>query len=272
MPPDMRGLEIFLADTAELSGSVGVALLAAAAVAPFCALEGYLSSFERPRFGKIMRGIRNSYIKPVRPKKPFTREHIVKFMDHTRSGLLVDWRSALPMALCFQQLLRGAEAFDLHGGNISVHVGHFLIEVETSKNHPEGFSFKLPIDPERSHCVGTFLADYEVKMGITLGYRGSFLWCKLSAARGILSSVPSVKVSPATMRASCKKLILAVRLDASLYATNSCKRGRALAALEAGLTDAQVQDLGRWSSSSIVARYASGNPDVRMANAEVICI
>jgi hypothetical protein len=158
IPSNIRGLKIFLADTAELSGSVWVALLAAAAVAHFCALEGYLSPFERPRFGKIMRGIRNSYIKPVKPKKPFMREHIVKFMDHARSGTLVDWRAALPMALCFQHLLRGAEAFDLHGGNISVYVGHFLIAVKTSKNHPEGFSFKLPIDPDRSHCVGTFLA------------------------------------------------------------------------------------------------------------------
>jgi hypothetical protein len=43
MPPEMIGLEIFLVDSAELSGSAGVANSTAAAVAQFCALEGYHS-------------------------------------------------------------------------------------------------------------------------------------------------------------------------------------------------------------------------------------
>jgi hypothetical protein len=43
MPPEMRGLEIFLVDSADLSGSAGVANLTAEAVAHFCALEGYHS-------------------------------------------------------------------------------------------------------------------------------------------------------------------------------------------------------------------------------------
>jgi hypothetical protein len=48
MPPEMRGLEIFLVDSAELSGSAGVANSTAAAVAHFCALEGYHSPFTSP--------------------------------------------------------------------------------------------------------------------------------------------------------------------------------------------------------------------------------
>jgi hypothetical protein len=43
MPPDMRALEIFIVDTADLAGSAGVANLAAAAVTHFTTLEGYLS-------------------------------------------------------------------------------------------------------------------------------------------------------------------------------------------------------------------------------------
>jgi hypothetical protein len=40
MPPEVRALEIFIVDSAEFSGSSGVALTAAAAVAHFCALLG----------------------------------------------------------------------------------------------------------------------------------------------------------------------------------------------------------------------------------------
>jgi hypothetical protein len=60
-------------DTAEFSGSAGVAATAAAVVLHFCALEGFESPFNLPRFGKI----RNSYGKAARPKRPFTPEHTV---------------------------------------------------------------------------------------------------------------------------------------------------------------------------------------------------
>jgi hypothetical protein len=94
MPTDMRGLEIFVADTAEILGSAGVAGATTAAVAHFCNLEGYETPFTTPRFSKIMQGIWNRYSKPVRPKKPFTRGNIIKFMTMSRTGSLMDWRAA----------------------------------------------------------------------------------------------------------------------------------------------------------------------------------
>jgi hypothetical protein len=52
--PDPRGLEIFIADSAELSGSAGVANLNAAAVAHFIALVGYELPFSSPWFSKTL--------------------------------------------------------------------------------------------------------------------------------------------------------------------------------------------------------------------------
>jgi hypothetical protein len=49
-----------------------------------------------------------------------------------------------------------------------------MVEVAEAKNNPEGFSFKVPIEPLRIHCVGKFLADYIVKMGVVLGDPASF--------------------------------------------------------------------------------------------------
>jgi hypothetical protein len=88
MPPEVRGLEIFISNVAEFSGSGGVATMAAAAVAHFCALEGIQSPFGFPRFGKILQGIRLSYGKATKPKKPFTPIHMGKFMDLVRTGTL----------------------------------------------------------------------------------------------------------------------------------------------------------------------------------------
>jgi hypothetical protein len=221
----MRGLEIFLVDSADLSGSAGVANLTAAAVAHFCALEGYHSPFTFPRFSKILRAIRQSHGKAAKPRMPFNKGHITKFMDTARAGTILDWRAALPMALCFQQLLRGAECFGLTGANVTRHFYYFIVEVVEAKNNPEGFGFKVPIDPLRTHCVGQFLAYYFVKMGLVLGDSASFFACKVSKVRGITRSTASVKVANSTMRAGCKRLIEAVGLDSTRYASNSCYGG-----------------------------------------------
>jgi hypothetical protein len=114
MLPDVRALEIFVADSAELSGSSGVALTVVAAVAHFSALQGFGSPCEFPWFGKLLRGIHLTHGKAAKPKNPFTHAHIISFMNLARSVTLREWRVALPLALCFQQLLRGAECFDLN--------------------------------------------------------------------------------------------------------------------------------------------------------------
>jgi hypothetical protein len=72
MPPEVRALEIFIADTADFSGSAGVAMTAAAAVAHFSALAGFDLPFGFPRMGKILRGIRLTHGKAARPKLPFS--------------------------------------------------------------------------------------------------------------------------------------------------------------------------------------------------------
>jgi hypothetical protein len=272
MPSEMRGLEIFLVDSAELSGSAGVANSTAAAVAHFCALEGYHSPFTSPRFAKILRAIRLSHGKVAKPRMSFNKGHIMTFMDTARAGTILDWRAALPMALCFQQLLRGAECFGLTGANVTRHLDYFMVEVAEAKNNPEGFSFKVPIDASRTHCVGTFLADYIVKMGVILGDPASFFACKVAKVRGITRSTASVKVANSTMRAGCKRLIEAVGLDSTRYASHSCKRGAALTAMDAGLSHVQIQDLGRWASSSMVLRYAGGDSSARQTAAEAVRI
>jgi hypothetical protein len=272
MPPDPRGLEIFIADSAKLSGLAGVANLTAAAVAHFIALEGYESPFSSPRFSKILRGVKVAFGKAARPKKPFLWEHIVTFLNQARRGSLLDWRAALPLALCYQQLLGGAECFELNGSNVISHPNFFMVEVDSSKNIPDVFSFKLHVEPERPHCVGMFLADYIARMGVVLGAKESFFACKIGQTKGVLSAVPSSKVTNSTMRSACKKFIEAVGMDSSEYASHSCKRGAALAALEAGLSQVQVQDLGRWASSAMVVRYTGADPAVREALADVIKI
>jgi hypothetical protein len=76
MPPEVRALDIFIVDLAELSGSSGVALTAAAAVAHFCALQGFGLPCYFPRFGKLLRGIRLTHGKAAKAKEPGSHRDI----------------------------------------------------------------------------------------------------------------------------------------------------------------------------------------------------
>jgi hypothetical protein len=74
------------------------------------------------------------------------------------------------------------------------------------------------------------------------------------------------------MHGCCKDLIVAAVLDPSVYATHSSKRRGTLEAMKAGLSDAQIQELGRWLSSTMVARYARGDEEMRETLADSIRI
>jgi hypothetical protein len=144
------------------------------------------------------------------------------------------------------------------------------VTVESSKNHIVGFSFKVLINYNRPNCVGVFLSDYIVKMGVKIRDKLSFVTCKVASTRGVLMADPAVKVSASAMRSSCKKLIASTGLDARDFPTHLCKRGGALAALEGGLSQVQVLDLSFWASATMVSRYAGGDPAAREAAAEFV--
>jgi hypothetical protein len=85
-----------------------------------------------------------------------------------RKGTIREWRAALPLALCFQQLLRGVECFDLDGSNVNRQADFFRVTVKVSMNHPEGFTFLVPVNDSRPNWIGVFMSDFINTMNITL--------------------------------------------------------------------------------------------------------
>jgi hypothetical protein len=193
-------------------------------------------------------------------------------MNLARKGTLREWRAALPLALCFQQLLRGIKCFDLNGANVSRHENFFRVTVKTSKNHPEGFTFRVWVDDGMPNCIGVFMADFIETMGIKLGDPKSYFACKLVQVGDSLKATASEKVAVSTMKNTCKLLIIAAGHNTSLFATHSSKRGSTLEAMKQGLTDIQIQELARWSSASMVAWYVRGSDIARDQLAEVVRI
>jgi hypothetical protein len=128
------------------------------------------------------------------------------------------------------------------------------------------------VEDGRLNCVGGFMSDFIEVMGITLGDSKSYFACKLTQAGSTLKAAALEKVVSSTMRNSCKLLIVAASLNVSSFATHSSKRGGNLEAMKQGLTDVQIQELGHWSSASMVARYIRGSEEARDNLANVVRI
>jgi hypothetical protein len=108
------------------------------------------------------------------------------------------------------------------------------------------------------------MADFIETMGIKLGDDKSFFTCcQLTQTGGVLRAAPTCMVAASTMRNACKLLIVAAGLNPASFATHSSKRGGTLKAMKQGLTDIQIQELGRWSSASMVAKYVRGSEVAR---------
>jgi hypothetical protein len=102
LPPDMRALEIFVSDTGELSGSAGVVNSLAAAVAHFWA--GIFLYSRCPGFQRFFAEARILSGRQPSPSGLFEgAHHDVHGLG--KGGSLLGWRAALPLALCYQELL-----------------------------------------------------------------------------------------------------------------------------------------------------------------------
>jgi hypothetical protein len=107
------------------------------------------------------------------------------------------------------------------------------------------------------------MADFIKMMGIKLSDDKSFFACQLTQTGGVLRAAPTCKVALLTMRNACKLLIVTAVLNPVSFTTHLSKRGGTLEAMKQGLTDIQIQELGRWSSASMVARYVRGSEVAR---------
>jgi hypothetical protein len=180
------------------------------------------------------------------------------FIDLARgSKCLKVWRSVLPLLLCFQQLLRSGSIYVLTGANVVRIVDEFVVTIVSDKNHRSLFEARFPIDPSRPYCVGLFLRDFIRLFGIVLGDAGSFFACayRTDKVLGLQVPMPTVSVKPSTMHNGFKFVIGLAGLDPARFLSHSAKRGGATAAVSAGATDIQTQQLGRWKSDRMASYY-----------------
>jgi hypothetical protein len=159
-------------------------------------------------------------------------------------------------------MLRISEAVAIKGSDITFDSLKcaYIFKVRKAKNHSDGFSFTIPVDMGRTHCVGNYLRVYMAGIGHRAGDEHAYLACKASRGTGGRWCCNiKVRISIDTARAGLKDAVRTIGLDPKLYSTHSAKRG---AATEAVNTDAMVTLAGRWKSPSMASAYVRDNQDV----------
>jgi hypothetical protein len=151
-------------------------------------------------------------------------------------------------------------AFGLTGTNLVV--GDSVVKFVNVKaknwqfGYPVPFSFPLE---DRPYCVGRFVVEYLKRFGIKVGNASHFIACKVMTKRGGTSvALPLVQVSVQTMFASNKAMIKRIGLDPTCFGSYSAKRGGALAAAEAGFSEADLLVAGNWKLPEMAAQYIRG--------------
>jgi integrase len=214
----------------------------------------------------VLKGIRKTSAIPSVTKKPLTRDDIKSMLEVAAQprALFALERAVAPTALCFQQMLRISEAVAIKGSDITFDSLKcaYIFKVRKAKNHSDGFSFTIPVDMGRTHCVGNYLRVYMAGIGLRAGDEHAYLVCKASRGTGGRWCA-NIKggISIDTARAGLKDAVRAIRLDPKLYSTHSAKRRAATEAVKAGNTDAMVTLAGRWKSPSMASAYVRDNQD-----------
>jgi hypothetical protein len=156
--------------------------------------------------------------------------------------------------------MRAGEAFGLTGANLVVGDGVVKFFIVKAKNWQFGYPVPLSFPEEDSpYCVGHFVVEYLKRFGIKVGNASHFIACKVTTKKGGTSvALPLVQVSARTMFASNKAMIKRIGLDPTCFALHSAKRGGALAAVEAGFSEADLLVAGNWKSPEMAAQYIRG--------------
>jgi hypothetical protein len=168
-------------------------------------------------------------------------------------------------SLCFQHILGVLEVVAIRGNDVSFDTLKltYMFTVHKAKNHSRGFTFTVPVDVRRRHCLGNYLKTYLASTRFCLGDELSHFACKATCkAGGIWCANANVGISTDTARAGFKDAVRAIGPNHALYSTHSAKHGAATEAVKAGNTEAMVTIAGRWKSSSMAAAYVRDNEGV----------
>jgi integrase len=269
-PLDTEAFEYYLVQEAHLSASVSVVDKLAAAAAFFTASANFKSPFEGPdgaRMRLVLKSIRKTFAVPSIPKKPLSRKDIMAMREVASApNASFSLKGVIAItALCFQQLLRVSEVVAIRGNDVSFDTSKsgYMFKVRKAKNHSNGFTFTVPVDVGRRHCVGNYLQTYLAGTGFRLGDELSHFACKATRkAGGIWCVNNNVGISTDTARVGFKDAVRAIGLNHELYSTHSAKRGAATEVIKAGNTDAMVTIAGRWKSPSMAAAYVRDHEGV----------
>jgi hypothetical protein len=266
LPPDERVVEAFLILVLAPKKSVAVIDAFSAAMNWFCGRAGLETPLSGRKLSLIVRGMKCEFKTAVRPRLPFTRKHVRRFMDAARrSESLKTWRAAVILALSFQEFLRFSEAAFLRLEDLEVDKDGVHFRVKKAKNHRTGFEGCVPVRRDNPYCVGNFVLEFMEKwVKWSPGMSGAL--CSKIVDAGKRFSLKQCSYS--VLHNACKDIIVEVGLDPNLYSTHSAKRGGASAAAAAGLSSAEITALGRWRSAKTGVLYVHGTRSFRRSLCE----
>ena len=273
LPADPIHIALYLSHLAKSAKSFSVINTALCAITWSHNLSGLESPSKHILVIETLRGLKRQLARSSKPKEPFEKEHIIKFVSIMKEESLSDVRNTAIIVLAFLALLRFDELSNILIKHVSFQKSHIEIKIPKSKADQlrQGNAVVIArINAE--HCPVKILSHY---MGIAnlneKTEKENYLFRRCITRKGkIMLTEKLLPMTYSSIRDIVKTKATEIGLNNAQYGTHSMRSGGATVAANSEIGDRMLQRHGRWACASSRDRYVKDSLAQRLSVSKTI--
>ena len=273
LPAEPIHIALYLSHLAKSAKSFAVINIAACAITWSHNLSGLESPIKHTLVIETLRGLKRQLARPISPKEPFEKEHIIKFVSIMKKESLSDVRNTTIIVLAFFALLRFDELSSILIKHVTFGVSHMEIKIPKSKADQLRQGDTVVVATlESEYCPVKLLVNYMKLANISAqAEKENYLFRRcITKNRKIALSEKRLPITYSKVRDIVKNKASEIGLNKSQYGTHSMRSGGATVAANSLVGDRMLQRHGRWACTSSRDRYVKDSISQRLSVSKTI--
>ena len=265
-PAQTHYVALYLQHLAEQTNSKSAAEEAVNALAWVHGLAGINSPANSPIVQETLQGLKRTLAKPVRKKRPITKEMIGKIVaDANSHPSLTNIRLATACLLAFSGFLRFDELIHIRPCDLSIDGSMAKIHFPRSKTDQFRQGSEVVIARSGAPTCPVNMVERYMSMAAVNPASEQFLFRGITKSRAGEKLRPSGGLSYTTLRELFKRKLVDLGYPSEEFGLHSLRAGGASTAANAGVPDRLFKKHGRWKSENAKDGYIEDSLDSRLS-------
>ena len=273
LPADPIHIALYLSHLAKSANSFAVINTAACAITWSHNLSGLDSPSKHILIIETLRGLKRQLARPIRPKEPFEKEHIIKFVNIMKKESLSDVRNTAIIVLAFFALLRFDEISNILIKHVTFKNSHIEIKIPKSKADQLRQGDAVVVAKLHAECCPVKILAYYMEIAnlSEKTEKENYLFRRCITRKGkLILTEKKLPMTYSNVRDIVKIKAVEIGLNKSQYGTHSMRSGGATAAANSLIGDRMLQRHGRWACASSRDRYVKDSLSQRLSVSKTI--